>query len=355
MGRRIFATNFALILALLGLIVFGLFAQSTIELTVVRDQALFAIVSAILIYVIAMVDQTVLVWFAPIGYVLSNVFLALTYAWPSIRGAHRWIFVGPIQVQPSEITKPFFLLFFAWLIAKYPPRNVKNLLIQGSLFVPPILLIVRQPDLGTTIVYCIAWLVMLIGGGLSLKLVLGVGVAGFSLLPFIWNLLHDFQRDRIITFINPGHDPMGVGYNAIQAMIAVGSGQLFGRGLGRGTQSHMRFLPEFHTDFIFATVIEELGFVGGTLLLFLYGFLLWRLLSPLIRGKITHILTFTYTLGVFGLILTQMFVNIGMNMGIAPITGITLPFISAGGSSLISLGITFGILFSFWQSRTKLD
>ena len=141
-------------------------------------------------------------------------------------------------------------------------------------------------------------------------------------------------------------DPKGAGYNALQAMIAVGSGQWFGRGLGRGTQSHLRFLPEFHTDFIFATLIEELGFLGGSLLLFGYAFLLYRIIAPVIRGVITDTRVFIYSFGLFAMLLSQIFINAGMNMGLIPITGITLPFVSYGGSSILSTAISFGILWA---------
>jgi rod shape determining protein RodA len=136
-------------------------------------------------------------------------------------------------------------------------------------------------------------------------------------------------------------------------MIAVGSGELFGRGLGRGTQSHLRFLPEYHTDFIFATLVEELGFIGGFLLLLGYAVLLWRILRPLLRGEVNDLFGFTYAAGLFGVLLAQIVINAGMNMGIIPVTGITLPFVSAGGSSLLSFAMSFGILWAFQRRRSE--
>jgi rod shape determining protein RodA len=158
---------------------------------------------------------------------------------------------------------------------------------------------------------------------------------------------------RITTFLNPSFDPRGAGYNAFQAMITVGSGQLFGRGLGRGTQSHLKFLPEYHTDFIFATLVEELGFFGGLGLLLLYGFFLWRLIKPFLLVSEYDDVVFFYTIGFFFMILTQIIINTGMNMGIIPITGITLPFVSYGGSSLLSICIAIGILWSLKRSSVK--
>jgi rod shape determining protein RodA len=163
--------------------------------------------------------------------------------------------------------------------------------------------------------------------------------------------LEPFQKLRIITFLNPGFDPKGAGYNAFQSMIAVGSGQFFGRGLGNRTQSHFRFLPEYHTDFIFATLVEELGALGGTLVYLLYGLLLWRIIRILVRRVVVDDVTYFFSVGLFGMLLTQILINTGMNMGIIPITGITLPFISYGGSSILSICMSFGFFFSFLRMR----
>ncbi len=187
---------------------------------------------------------------------------------------------------------------------------------------------------------------MLLAGGLPVWILLAGGALGVLCLPFVWSHLAAYQKSRIETFLNPGLDPKGAGYNAIQAMIAVGSGQLFGRGLGRGTQSHLRFLPEFHTDFIFATIIEELGFIGGILLLSGYGTLLYRIIAPFVRGAVENIRLFIFSFGLFAMLLSQVFINIGMNMGLIPVTGITIPFVSYGGSSLLSTAVSFGLLWA---------
>ncbi len=294
---------------------------------------------------VSMMDTAIVLWAAPLGYVVSLALLATSYLGPAIRGATRWIVVAGVQLQPSELVKPLLLLFFAWAMRAFPPRTTKGFLIQCALFLPPFLLVFRQPDLGTSIVYALMWLAMMVAAGFPLRYVaVGVLLLVF-LLPVGWRGLADYQRARITIFLNPGVDPKGAGYNAIQAMIAVGSGQWFGRGLGRGTQSHLRFLPEYHTDFIFATLVEELGFFGGFILLVAYGALLWRILRPLVAGVVVSVVLFVYSAGLLTMILTQIVVNAGMNMGLVPITGITLPLVSYGGSSLLSLSVSYGILW----------
>lgn len=349
MDRRKNPVDWIVVVIILGLSVFGLFLLLTVDPGLLTQQLAFLVAGIILLFVSSRVDRELLVWFAPWSYILGIVLLLLSYAGPAIRGAHRWFFIGPIQLQPSELMKPFFLLAFSYFISRFPPREIKYLPLHTGLFLLPFLLVFRQPDLGTGLVYIGFWLSMLLAGGMPIFLaVLGLIILGL-LVPFIWRALADFQKNRILTFLNPGVDPRGAGYNALQSMIAVGSGQIFGRGLGRGTQSHLRFLPEFHTDFIFATLVEELGFFGGLALLVGYGMLLWRIISPLVRGFIDDSWAFIYTIGLFGMMLAQIFINAGMNMGILPITGITLPFVSYGGSSLLSLCLSFGLL---WAIRT---
>ena len=325
---------------------FGLFLLLTINQAFFVQQVVFLIVGIMLLVGASLLHPAILWWLAPLGYVGSLIFLVITYLGPNVRGSHRWIVVAGQQLQPSEFVKPLLLLFFTWAITRFPPRQLKYIPLHIVLFLVPFLLVLKQPDLGTSVVYASFWLAMMLAGGLSLPLVIVCAVVFVFALPGVWNLLAPYQRDRITTFLSPGHDPAGAGYNALQAMIAVGSGQLFGRGLGRGTQSHLRFLPEHHTDFIFATLVEELGFVGGTLLIAGYAYLLWRVIRPLVRGSLTDAYPYIFTIGLFAMILTQIFINTGMNMGIIPITGITLPFVSYGGSSVLSLCLSFGLLWA---------
>ena len=353
MGRSSDRYDWITIVLLLCLGSFGLFILLTIQSGLFFQQLLFLCLGFLLLFLVSRIDSVVLWWSAPIGYIFANIFLLLSYAGPSIRGATRWIFIGGFQLQPSEIVKPILLLAFARFISMYPPKNLRFLPLHLVLFLIPFLLVFRQPDLGSSIVYGAMWLSMMIAGGLPVGLV--VLLSGFTatLYPAMWKLLAGYQKDRILTFLNPAIDPKGAGYNAIQAMIAVGSGQLFGRGLGRGTQSHLRFLPEFHTDFIFATLIEELGFLGGFLLFVLYGMLLWRILYPLFKGVITQSEPYVYAIGLFSMILIQVTINTGMNMGIVPVTGITLPFVSYGGSSILSFCLAYGIFWAVTKAQTE--
>ena len=352
MGRKHHHIDWITALLLLCIGLFGLFILLTISTSYFVSQLVYLVLGFVLLFVIASIDPALLWWFAPIGYVLSILFLAMSFLGPSIRGAHRWLVLFGAQIQPSEFVKPFLLLAFAHFMTKFTPRKFGNLPILFGLFMLPFLLVFRQPDLGSSLVYGAFWSAMLLAAGLPVWFfVTAAGILGV-LLPFIWSHLAAYQQSRVLTFLNPAMDPKGAGYNALQAMIAVGSGQWFGRGLGRGTQSHLRFLPEFHTDFIFATLVEELGFLGGMLLLGCYAFLLYRIIAPVIRGMVTDTRVFIYSFGLFAMLLSQICVNAGMNMGLIPITGITLPFVSYGGSSILSTAIAFGLLWAIAKGNS---
>jgi rod shape determining protein RodA len=239
-------------------------------------------------------------------------------------------------------------------MVRYPPVKIKNILLHTGLFAVVFLIIVRQPDLGSALVYLSMWLGLLVLAGIPLKYIIGAISLGGISLPIIYELLHDYQKKRISTFLNPLLDPKGAGYNAIQAMISVGSGQLFGRGFGRGTQSLLRFLPERHTDFIFASFSEEFGLIGSLVLLLIFFFMFLRLLKQASR-KVNEPLAYLYISGLFIMLFTHVVINVGMNIGIVPITGITLPFVSAGGSSLITVFIGLGIYVSAIQRQRPYE
>ena len=346
MGRHTHHIDWITVLVLMCLGSFGLFILLTIGQSYFVPQLLYLVLGFALLFGISYIDPVLLWWFAPIGYVLSNIFLAMSYLGPHIRGATRWIVVAGVQIQPSEFVKPFLLLAFSHYMVQYSPRKLGNVFMLFLLFSLPFLLVLRQPDVGTSLVYMASWSAMLLAGGLPVWFFVSSAAGIGVLLPFIWSHFAPYQQSRVITFLNPSLDPKGAGYNALQAMIAVGSGQWWGRGLGRGTQSHLRFLPEFHTDFIFATLVEELGFFGGALILAGYAFLLSRIITPILRGMVDDARVFIYSFGLFAMLMSQIFINAGMNMGIIPITGITLPFVSYGGSSILSTAIAFGILWA---------
>ncbi|MBI3577709.1 rod shape-determining protein RodA [Candidatus Gottesmanbacteria bacterium] len=360
MGRTTFLTTIVEelrshvvdIFLLLCLASFGLFLLLSINSGLFIQQLLYLVGAFIVMILVSLFDTSLLLWLAPFAYGAGIVLLLAAYIGPVIRGARRWILLGPTQLQTSELAKPLFLLAYAWLMARLPPKTFRNVVIHVLIFFIPFLLIFKQPDLGTSVVYAASWLAMMVAGGFPIRSLLFFVLVGGIFLPVLWGRLHDYQQARILTFLNPALDPKGAGYNAVQSMIAVGSGQLVGRGLGRGTQSHLRFLPEFHTDFIFATLVEELGLLGGVLLLIVYALILFRILAPLLRGIVDHIVPFVYSVGLCFMLLTQVFIHAGMNMGIIPITGITLPFVSYGGSSLLSIAISFGFLWVLQRLRT---
>lgn len=351
MGKLTHAVDWIDLILLLTVGTFGLFILLSIQRGLFFQQLGILFVALAVGAVVSLVDASVLLWAAPFAYGISLILLVFSYFGPAIRGAARWIIIGGVQLQPSELVKPLLLLAFAWALGRYPPRQGKYIALHVMLFLVPFFLVFRQPDLGSSIIYGIVWLSMMIAAGFPRRYLIAGVLVGALLLPIAWRGLQDYQQSRITTFLNPAIDPKGAGYNAIQSMIAVGSGQLFGRGLGRGTQSHLRFLPEYHTDFIFATLVEELGFVGGALLLIMYGVLLWRLIRPLVAGVITSVLPFVYSIGLVTMILGQIVINTGMNMGIIPITGITLPLVSYGGSSLLSIAVSYGILWSLRRAE----
>lgn len=338
--------DWVILLSLLFLGLTGLFVLLTTSTGLFWQQLFFLVLGGLIIWFLSHLDTIILWWFAPYGYAISIILLIASYFGEPIRGASRWIVIGGAQLQPSEIVKPLLILAFARAIVSYSPRKWRWLPIHFLIFAIPFMLVFRQPDLGTSLVYASSWVAMLVAGGFPLILFILGGAVGILGFPVFWKALESYQKARIYTFLNPAIDPQGIGYNALQAMIAVGSGQFFGRGLGRGTQSHLRFLPEYHTDFIFATLVEELGFIGGLVLLCLYALLMWQLIKPYVRGALGNPFVFFYTTGLFGVLLTQVVINAGMNMGIIPVTGITLPFVSYGGSSILSLCVAFGFLLA---------
>jgi len=352
MGKNTFADHWLTIVLLVLLGLFGLFLLISVTPALFYQQLAYFIAAIIIIVILVRIDWTLLWWLAPFGYVLSILLILASYGGPIIRGATRWIIVANIQLQPAELVKPLLLVAFSRFLVQFSPRRPANLALHLVLFFVPFLLIFKQPDLGTGLIYFCAWLAMLWAAGLPMLIPLFALPILFLVTPVAWRMLATYQQSRILTFLYPGSDPTGAGYNALQAVIAVGSGQWFGRGLGFGTQSHLRFLPEYHTDFIFAALIEEVGFFGGLVLLVVYALLLRQIILPLVRGKVKDAFAYIYSVGLFTLLLSQIFINAGMNMGLLPITGITLPFISYGGSSILALAIAFSLLWILSKKET---
>ncbi len=267
-------------------------------------------------------------------------------------GARRWLNIGVATIQPSELMKVGVPLMMAWYFEKYEAGlTLKNYIVAALLLLLPVALIARQPDLGTALLISASGFYVLFLAGLSWRVMGGLLVTGIASAPFLWSMMHDYQRHRIEMLFDPSQDALGKGYHTIQGMIAVGSGGILGKGYLNGTQTHLDFLPERTTDFIFAVYSEEFGLVGNLILLAMYCFVISRgfvitanastYFTRLMAGSIT--LTFA----------TYAFVNMGMVSGILPIVGVPLPLVSYGGTSMLTLLLGFGMLMSI-QTHKKL-
>ncbi len=288
-------------------------------------------------------------WLFGIGILLLVAVLVVGHVG---KGAQRWLDLGLFRFQPSEMMKLAVPLMVAWYLAENPlPPTLGRLVVAGTLIVVPVLLIAKQPDLGTALLIACAGGFTLILAGMSWRLVFALAAGMAALAPGLWYLMHDYQRQRVLTFLDPETDPLGSGYHIIQSKIAIGSGGIYGKGWLNGTQSHLEFLPERNTDFIFAVFAEEFGFIGVLVLLALYLYIVLRGLyiathaqdtfSRLVAGSIT--LTF----------FVYLFVNLGMVSGLLPVVGVPLPLISYGGTSMVTITAGFGILMSI-HTRRKL-
>jgi len=349
--KKLFSNfDWGILASLIILLILGLAMIRSVAPELFLQQLIYTLLGLLIFFSFSQIDYRIFPRLRNIFYFACLVGLVLTFIFGAVtRGSIRWIQIGGFTFQPSELVKPFLILSFASFLTTKPITNYQSLITNLSLFILPALLIFGQPDLGSSLVVVFFWLAMAFVAGVPWRLVALVGFLAAIFLPLGWFFLQSYQKTRVLTFLNPFSDPLGAGYNMIQAMIAVGSGQIFGRGLGRGTQSHLRFLPERQTDFIFASLAEELGFLGALFLIFTYAFLLWRILK--IASKTKEKFSFLVCLGVFGMLFVQTFINIGMNLGLVPITGITLPLISYGGSSLVATMISLGII----ENIARLD
>jgi rod shape determining protein RodA len=266
------------------------------------------------------------------------------------KGGQRWLDLGFVRFQPSEIMKLAAPMMVAWFMhdRRLPPTFLQTIVMVLIVMVPAGL-IAEQPDLGTALLVIAAGGLTILVAGLSIRIMLTVGVLGLCALPVLWHFMHDYQRNRIFTFLNPESDPLGTGYNTIQAEIALGSGGLFGKGWLNGTQAHLEFLPERSTDFIFAVMGEEFGLLGLLLLIVLYLALVGRGLwiAAEAQDTYTRLLAGALSLTFF----FYVFVNAGMVSGLLPIVGVPLPLVSAGGTSMVTLMAGFGMLASIHGHR----
>lgn len=289
----------------------------------------------------------------PLYFFTLAVLLGVLFFGSEIRGTVGWLTLAGFQIQPVEFAKLTLILFLASFISKKRSELGEWTRLIASLFLSAllILLVLRQPDLGSGLVLAFIWLSMIVVSGIRWKHFFVLGVLGIALVATSWFFLADYQKARLETFLNPELDPRGSGYNVLQSMVAVGSGGVSGKGIGHGSQSQLNFLPERHTDFIFAVISEELGLIGGGLVLFLYGLFLFRIMriAEMARDNTGYLIA----VGILALFFVHILVNLGMNMGFLPVTGLPAPFLSYGGSALLSFFLALGLLLSVYRFREE--
>lgn len=315
-------------------------------------QFLYAAVGLVIMFTLARFDYRSLKSYAiPLYIVMSLSLLAVEVIGTTALGAQRWISIGFFQFQPSEFAKVVLIIALAAYHARYYARmaQFRHLVAVGLILLPPLALVVSQPDLGTGLVCIAIWLALALASRVRRLYLLGGLATLAATLPILYKFLATYQRQRIDVLLNPQADRLGIGYNVTQSVIAVGSGGWLGRGLSAGSQSQLNFLPSQHTDFIFAVLAEKLGFLGAALLILLFGVLIVRIyiISTMSIDRFGAFLC----IGVASMLLFHILVNIGMNMGIMPVTGIPLPFVSAGGTSMIMGMVSIGLVLSVARHR----
>ena len=321
-------------------------------------------IALVVMWFVSRVPPQKLMGFAIPLYIVGLLLLVAVFLFGiKVNGAKRWLSLGFTRIQPSEIMKIAMPLMLAWYFHKYEATlRARHYMVAALLLVVPFGLIAKQPDLGTALLVGGAGFFVMFLAGLPWKVIISLVAAGAAAAPVLWGMMHDYQRKRILTLIDPTTDPLGSGYHIIQSTIAIGSGGPFGKGYLNGTQTHLEFIPEKHTDFIFAVYSEEWGLLGNVVLVFLYTLLIGRGMMIAVAGEgVTHyrraaaqtmfsrLLAGAITLGFF----TYAFINMGMVSGILPVVGVPLPFMSYGGTALVTLFLGVGILMSIQTHRLR--
>ncbi|CUA83532.1 MULTISPECIES: rod shape-determining protein RodA [Gulbenkiania] len=343
------------LMLLLGLIfvlsLFVLYSASDQTFQKIDNKLVYTVLSLVVMWLVASTRPHTLMNFAPPIYALGLLLLlAVHFAGVTVNGSTRWLELGVTRIQPSEIMKIALPMMLAWFFQRFElSLRWWHYLIACALIAAPGLLVLKQPDLGTATLIMAAGFFVLFFAGLSWKVILAGLVAFSASLPIVWNMLHDYQRKRVLTLIDPMQDPLGDGYHIIQSMIAIGSGGPWGKGWLNGTQTHLDYIPERTTDFIFAVYSEEFGLVGNIVLVLLYLLIISRGLvitarAPTLYGRL---MAGALTLSFF----VYAFVNMGMVAGILPVVGVPLPFVSYGGTATVTLFIGMGMLMSIAHQR----
>ena len=351
--RRVDSFLFGIAVAIAGIGLVTLFSAADQNVARLTSQAMSLGFALVLMWLVANIPpQTIARAALPLYVVAVVMLVGVALFGTTVNGSKRWLNFGVARFQPSELMKIALPLMLAWYFQKFEGRiGWKDFALTGVLIVVPVWLIKRQPDLGTSLLIAASGFYVLYLAGLSWKIIVGLAGLGAAAAPFVWTHLHDYQRERILTFLDPTRDPLGAGYHSSQASIALGSGGVVGKGWLNGTQTHLDFLPEKHTDFVFAVFGEEFGLVGAVVLLLLYLLLIGRgmMITANASTMFGRLMAGTVTLMFF----TCAFVNMGMVSGVLPVVGVPLPLISYGGTALISLFIGLGILMSV-QAHRKL-
>ena len=347
-----------LLLGVLGLSAFGLVALYSAggqDTDLVARQAIRFAVGFGLMFMVAQIAPRRFFDWAPLLYLAGVLLLcAVLVLGETAQGAQRWLRVGPVSFQPSEFVKLTVPLMVAWFISRGDlPPPLWRIGLGGLFTLVPVVLVMRQPDLGTSLLIVASGAFVLFLSGAGWRYIVALGAIAAACVPLLWHFMHDYQRQRVLTLLDPQQDPLGAGYHIIQSTIAIGSGGIYGKGWFNGTQSQLDFLPERSTDFVFAVIGEEFGLLGTLVLLAVYLFIVYRGLYIAARAK--------YMFGKLlagALVLTffiYVFVNIGMVSGILPVVGLPLPLVSYGGTSMVTLMAGFGIVMSVHTHRLLLS
>jgi rod shape determining protein RodA len=316
-------------------------------------QLVWASIGFAVFFLVPLVGYRRLLSMSYLLYVISlGLLMWVMMAGVTRHGAKLWVGIGPFVIQPSEFAKVATIMTLANFLGSHSTWEKRNRIVIIALVLTliPQMMIAKQPDFGSSVLFLPLIVVMLFIWGIRYRYIIGAALMGVAAVPVLWSVLKSYQKKRILVFLNPNLDPLGAGYTALQSKIAVGSGGVFGKGLLKGTQSQLDFVPEHHTDFIFCVIGEEWGYLGSLLLLFCYA-----ALFNAIFQVITHTTDLRAKLlaaGIMTVLFSQVMINMGMSIGLLPITGITLPLISYGGSSFISTALALGLVLSIYKERS---
>lgn len=361
--KYLFETDYVLLATVLALAIIGIFSiysagynPYTKETdSFYQRQIVWLILGLISFFVMSYINYRKLVRLVPViyGFGILMLLIVLILGYVNM-GAQRWIGVGPFRLQPSEIFKIIWVLTLAWLFMDFDGRRLDLLkILQKSwMLLPPFLLVFEQPDLGTSLTYVAVWAMLLFILGVKRHVFIIAILAVLIIIPVGWSNMHDYQKTRILVFVGLVQDKKGDGYHAEQSKVAVGSGGIAGKGFLGGTQAHLSFLPESHTDFIYAVLNEEQGLIGGTAIILLFLFLIFKILNIAIKSKEAAGKIIAITVACY--IFFQFIVNAGMTVSIVPIVGIPMPFVSYGGTSLLSFFTMIGLVNSVQLRRYSI-